>query len=177
MPPTYQPIPAYARAGPGQTTGRGISGRFALDFDTRNGHSYREWLHASYLEIVERALNERHRDWSLRSWHQPGPSSLDMIRRGARGGFSASALSRQRGPRGSRGAVRPLCERDPRKLGVEPPPLGIAVAIGKVPYSPVWFGLHIVRQLRSTPVLGRVKRSDAQKLHLKWALRVGPSSQ
>ena len=34
-------------------------GRFALDFEYEEWASpYRDWLHASYLEIVERALND-----------------------------------------------------------------------------------------------------------------------
>jgi two-component SAPR family response regulator len=51
LPPT--PAPDQVRA-----LAEAYAGRFALDFEYEEWASpYREWLHASYLEIVERAIS------------------------------------------------------------------------------------------------------------------------
>ena len=52
----FRPRPPPIRSTPWS---RHIEGRFALDFEYEDWAApYRDWLHASYLEIVERAVND-----------------------------------------------------------------------------------------------------------------------
>ena len=98
---------------------------FALDFEYEEWAApYRDWLHASYLEIVERAVND-----DIETGHFE--RGINLARRvldvdphgGTRRGVFVAALSRERGARG-RAEHTPTTRVSLREqLGVEPPPL------------------------------------------------------
>ena len=87
-----------------------VHGRFALDFEYEEwAAAYRDSLHASYLEIVERAVRDDFERGSLRPRHLVARRALevDPLGRGDRG-LAASAVQGNRGPRSSSRAVRAL---------------------------------------------------------------------
>ena len=105
---------------------RHTDGRFALDFEYEDWAApYRDWLHASYLEVVERAVNDDietgHFDRGI-SLAQPGtwtsiPSAehveVSLLRLYRASGAHAAAAEQYSH---YASAMR-------EQLGVEPPPL------------------------------------------------------
>ena len=111
-------------------------GRFALDFEYEEWASpYRDWLHASFLEIVERAVADDtasgHFDRGIRPC---SPRAGCRPKCGECRGFLAASLSRDWGTCRRGRAVLPLRGRHARAArGGTSTPRGY-LGIGKVPY-------------------------------------------
>jgi DNA-binding SARP family transcriptional activator len=101
------------------------SGRFALDFEYEEWASpYRDWLHASYLEIVERAINDDIETGHFDRGISLARRVLDVDPTAERVELSLLRLYRASGAHAAAaeqyshyaGAIR-------EQLGIEPPPL------------------------------------------------------
>ena len=117
-----------ARAHPGSGVGSWstqYTGRFALDFEYEEWAApYRDWLHASFLEIVERARHERHRDGHFERGIRLARRVLDIDPTAEQVEVSLLRLYRASGAHAAAAEqYGHYADVMREQLGVEPPPL------------------------------------------------------